>query len=295
MKLLVEFILQGQRQAMAVAAIATLSLFLAWVGAAVVALVVLRFGLVQAMSVIVAALIPATFWVYFLHDIGPLTTIVCAATLAAVLRTSRSWSTMLVCMPLVLGVFTQILMAAAPDVIAYMHALVVEFINTMQTQTAGLEQASADAEAVQRVMDRLQPPTELQLMGLYAVSQSLTVLLSLCLARWWQALAFNPGGFQQEFHQLRLSKLSALFSVLGLALLANSANYAVWAWLFVVPIVVAGFALIHGLIAQKTKGGHWIILFYLAVAIAPDKMIVLLMLLALVDSALGFRGKAAAS
>ena len=161
--------------------------------------------------------------------------------------------------------------------------------------TAGLEQASADAEAVQRVMDRLQPPTELQLMGLYAVSQSLTVLLSLCLARWWQALAFNPGGFQQEFHQLRLSKLSALFSVLGLALLANSANYAVWAWLFVVPIVVAGFALIHGLIAQKTKGGHWIILFYLAVAIAPDKMIVLLMLLALVDSALGFRGKAAAS
>lgn len=293
MKLLVEFIMQGRRQAMTVAALATFSLFLAWVGAAVVALVILRVGLTQAMSVIFAALAPAAFWAYSLHDIGPFATIICAAALAMVLRTSRSWSLTLVMIPIILGLFTLLLIALAPSFVAYMHAVAVEIITTMQAHAAELEPASADRESMQQMMDRLQPPTELQLMGLFAISQSMTVLLSLCLARWWQALAFNPGGFQQEFHQVRLSKLSAMVSVLGLVLVANVPEYAVWAWLFVVPLVVAGVALVHGLIAQHTKGGHWIILFYLAVAIAPDKLMVLLMLSALIDSAVGFRTRKA--
>ena len=274
---------------MAVAALATFSLFLAWVGAAVVALVVLRVGIAPAMSVVFAALIPATFWAYALNDVGPLTTIVCVTALAALLRTSRSWSTTLVLMPMVLGLCTLATIALAPEFVAYFHGLVLKFIAAMQASISELDPAKTDPEAMQQMMDHLKPPTELQIMGLYAVSQAMTVLFSLCLARWWQALAFNPGGFQQEFHQLKLTKLGAVLCVLGIVLVSNIQAYAVWALLFVLPMLVAGLALVHGLIAQNTKSGHWIILFYIALAFAPNQILAILTLLALVDSAVGFR------
>ena len=38
----------------------------------------------------------------------------------------------------------------------------------------------------------------------------LATVLKLFLARWWQARLYNPGGFQQAFHSLRLSPLILL-------------------------------------------------------------------------------------
>ena len=31
-------------------------------------------------------------------------------------------------------------------------------------------------------------------------AEALTILSALFIARWWQAMLYNPGGFQQEFH-----------------------------------------------------------------------------------------------
>ena len=50
--------------------------------------------------------------------------------------------------------------------------------------------------------------------GMVAAGFLLQLLLSLYLARWWQALLYNPGGFGAEFRQLRVHKA---IGVLGLA------------------------------------------------------------------------------
>jgi len=52
--------------------------------------------------------------------------------------------------------------------------------------------------------------------------------MSICLlmlARWWQAVLYNPGGFQQEFHQFKLQPAIAM--MLMVLFLAASAGVTV--------------------------------------------------------------------
>ncbi|MDA7687599.1 hypothetical protein N8793_05990, partial [Pseudomonadales bacterium] len=69
MKSLADFIMRSPLQGALVSALATASLFLAWIGAAAVALMVLRHGVNRAAIVFLAALVPAAFWM-FAGDIG---------------------------------------------------------------------------------------------------------------------------------------------------------------------------------------------------------------------------------
>ena len=108
------------------------------------------------------------------------------------------------------------------------------------------------------------------------------------VGRWWQALLYNPGGFQQEFYQLRLSRTNIFVLVAGLVLFSSIEGYHQWAWLFAIPIIIVGIALVHALVALKQLSRHWLFGFYVIfITFAP--VVPLLMMAVIADSALDFR------
>jgi hypothetical protein len=106
------------------------------------------------------------------------------------------------------------------------------------------------------------------LTGVVAAGSMLSLSLALLIARWWQAVLYNPGGFRAEFHALRFTP-GGVYPWLALAGLAWGADGAVSeiAGNLVVPgsmlFLLAGFAVLHALCAASAQGGFWLAGIYL--------------------------------
>ncbi|MGH8604529.1 MAG: DUF2232 domain-containing protein, partial [Gammaproteobacteria bacterium] len=92
--------------------------------------------------------------------------------------------------------------------------------------------------------------------GFLTMLLGLSLMLTILLARWWQALLYNPGGFQAEFHALLVPKpLAVAATALGaLALSGTVAKSSIWVDLFMVSIMVyliQGLAVIHGMVGGR--------------------------------------------
>jgi len=120
-----------------------------------------------------------------------------------------------------------------------------------------------------------------------AVYMFLAIIL-LMLSRWMQAALYNPGGFQKEFHGLRVEQQVALLLV-GLMMLANFEILIPQTWMLylVLPLMFSGLALVHAVVAARKLSSLWLAVLY-ALIVLPliANMIVLL---ALLDSWYDFR------
>ena len=284
MKSLAQFIVKSPGQSALVAGLATASLLLSWVGAAALALYALRFGLAAATPVFIVALLPAGFWA-LAGDIGPLLTLCGALGLALLLRLRSSWADLLSVLPFAMAALCLLVLVVAPDYVQGLQAMASAFVEQFQQQL--VESGSTDTELLTRLQN-MPTPGASQLMGMMALMQSTTVLVSLLLARWWQAMLFNPGGFRQEFHSLRLGRIQVLVLVACFVGLVGNEAHAFWAWVFVVPIIVAGIALVHGLVGIAGAASRWLIMFYAALLLFRPAF-GLLVALAVMDCALDFR------
>lgn len=131
------------------------------------------------------------------------------------------------------------------------------------------------------------------LNGFFALVYGLSLMLSLMLGRWWQSLAFNPGGFAAEFRQLSLPRgLLALAVALIWAgdmwdrlLLADLMMIAILLYAFV------GLAVIHGIIAVRGASRRWLIPVYLLLFLLPPQALVTLAALGAVDVFVHFRAQ----
>jgi len=126
------------------------------------------------------------------------------------------------------------------------------------------------------------------LVSLFGVMHMFLAICLLMVARWWQALLYNPGGFQQEFHQLRLQPrvaglLMALFVLASMGVTVLSG----WVLYFVLPLFFAGLALVHGLIGMKKLSRLWLLAFYMLML--NPLLAQLLTVAALIDSFYDFR------
>ncbi|WP_019529781.1 hypothetical protein [Dasania marina] len=278
MRALAEFVMKGRWQAILVAVLASTTVLFTWVGAAVVALVILRQGFKEGFTVLLWALLPSIVMVV-LGDTGPLATMLGTALLASVLRATTSWPLTLIA-AVASGVLTGLaLLAFGQAYIEEILRFVSELITQVQNQAAKGQQVAISA------------PTVVQILGLLGLGNAITVTLCLILARWWQALLYNPGGFRQEFYSLRLTPpLTVLLLVAGIALSSLGADYRFWALICVVPFMFAGFALVHGLVAKKQMNGRWLGLFYIGWFIL-DPIKLLLLLVVVVDSWFDLRGR----
>ena len=282
MRALAEFIMRGRTQAILVVAGGALLPMLFWLSAAAGSLVLLRRGLSDALGILVWALLPAIGWWWF-GEPRTLLVVVGALALALVLRTSVSWVKVLLASVLVGVVFGLVLgsLFAEPiqAVAAELHKLMPQFMGS------GWEQLSADEQA--QVLGLVVPV----LTGLMASLLQIVTLLCLVLGRYWQASLYNPGGFGEEFRALRLPVLPALLLVAGM-LLGPSLGLPMLAPLCSVPLVFAGVALVHGLVAAKRLARFWLVGLYVTLVLFMQLVYPLLMVLAIVDSLFDFRGRA---
>lgn len=135
--------------------------------------------------------------------------------------------------------------------------------------------------------------------GAIAAGSIMTVLISLLLARWWQANLYNPGGFRDEFQQLRLpAPAGYVFLVLLIAGMASSGGVQEFSVNLLMPALMvymlAGFSVIHALCSSTRAGRFWLAGIYVGLMfIAP--LILVITLVGLSDSWFNWRQRFASA
>ncbi|MGB5602651.1 MAG: hypothetical protein WBO14_09435, partial [Gammaproteobacteria bacterium] len=212
---LARFILKGYSQAALVAAsMAMLGLLLppvVWVSGAVVALVTLvnghRYGLlVTAMAAVATAVFAGLL--LSLSQVALYYVLLVWLPLVMVAVVLRQTVSLVLCLQLIAGVSLLgiiILYMLFPDFGELWRAP----LNTMADELLANSEGAIDKEQLQRVVDQIVRI----LPGFFASSFMIGTLLSLYLARWWQAAIYNPGGFGKEFRALNLGKTTALIAL----------------------------------------------------------------------------------
>lgn len=285
MRALAEFIMRGRMQAIFVVAGAAALPMLFWLSAAAGSLVLLRRGLNDALSVLVWAVIPALAWWYF-GDPRTLLVLLGSLGLALLLRSHASWVRVMVCSVGLGLLYVWALGAVFGEPIA---ALASELQKVLPDALSGAYQ-QLSVEERGRLESLLVPV----LTGLLAALLQIVTLLSLMLGRYWQAALYNPGGFGSEFRALRFPPMLAMLLLVGILLGPNlGAQLAVLTPLCSVPLVFAGLALMHGLVAQGRLPRFWLVGLYVTLVLFMQLIYPLLAVLAIVDSLFDFRGRAA--
>jgi len=256
-----------------------------WLSAAAGCLVLLRRGLNDAFGIIAWALLPALFWWYF-GDPRIFMVLVGSLGLAMVLRASESWVRVLL-VSVALGLLYAVVLGAVFR--EPIEAMSQELQKHLPAMLAGLyDQMSVEERA------RLGALIAPVLNGLIAALLQIVSVLSLIVGRYWQALLYNPGGFGREFRAVRLPLVPALVLLVCMLVGPNfGPRMAMLTPLCSVPLVFAGLALIHGLVAEKRLAKFWLVGMYITLLVFMQLTYPLLVLLAIVDSLIDFRGRRA--
>jgi hypothetical protein len=197
-----------------------------------------------------------------------------------VLRNTRSWQVAAVVL-LLGGLLSQL---SLPLQQGYL-ARVSEAVGSLQANGFALKTV-VDGEVVTANADQLIEAL-LQFYGPYQMSLMLGCML---LGRYWQALLYNPGGFREEFHNLRFDwRLMAVLLVLVGAGLYGQAPLDKWLMMFCMVPILDGLAVVHKVVAHRNMGTTWLILAYLMLFIAAPAFV----LLGFTDSVVDFRKRLA--
>lgn len=283
MRALADFIMRGRMQAtLVVVGCAALPL-LFWLSAAAACLVYLRRGMSDAFGVLVWALLPALAWWYF-GEPRTLMVLLGALGLAALLRAGWAWNRVLlasIALGLVYGVLLGVVFREPIEALA-------QALNERLPQMLGglYQQMSVEERAN---LGKLIAPV---LNGLIAALLQVVSVAALMLGRYWQAALYNPGGFGSEFRAIRIPLWPA---VLLLACMLIGPNFgpqmAMLTPLCSVPLVFAGLALMHGLVKAGKLGKFWLVGMYVTLVLFMQLIYPLLVVLAIVDSLIDFRGR----
>jgi len=296
-RFLAAYIMKGRVQAMMVAStLAFLSLLfipISIVSSATVALVTLRLGTKEGLYVLLSgcgaavvlslmlfgddqfALIRLLLWMWL-----PVWLI------AIILREGRQLSVAIEAAVLlgVVGVIGFYLYEPAP--VAFWQALLAVIVPVMmQAQT------DVPADAIKQIVDTI---AYFMTGGFAAVSVFLLVS-GLLLARWWQAVLYNPGGFKTEYLGLKGRRHLAIATLLVMALvwLATGVMKELSANILVVLFVFytfVGAAVLHCTFAVM-KGSRFMVPFLYITLFAIPHMMLLIALCGLGDSWLNLRNK----
>ncbi len=274
---LAEYALKGRRQTILVVVLCGLLPLFYFLSAAIVALVNLRKGWQEGFIAFMWALLPTFMWIY-LGNFTPIIIVLATLVLATVLRESESWQvTLLVAMGI--GFVSGLSLHLQPELLASIVQATEQMLASMQLPEGKLPGGEVFPY----------PFSDLVLSG-YGTLHMLSSVICLMLARWLQATQVNPGGFQQEFHQLRLDRriAASLMAVLLGSLLISPA-LEVWTALFTLPLILAAIALVHATVAARKLNIQWLLIFYIAFLLLFPLMLQVLLVLAVLDSWFDFR------
>lgn len=281
MQALAAYIMRGRRQAALALGLTAALPMLFWISAAGASLVLLRRGLSASLSVILWALVPAVIWAIY-GDPYVILVIGGSLLMAQILRESTSWLRVLMTSVLIGVAAAGLLSTVFAESIRQLSLMLQEAVP--QFFDEAWQQLGEDAKW--HLVELLAP----LLTGLMAAVAQLLALISLVLARYWQAALYNPGGFGQEFRAIRLPAALAGALVLCILLVPRMHPQAgVIMPLCAIPLGFAGLALVHGLVARFKMGRFPLIAFYVGLFLFMQLLFPLLVILALADSVFDFR------
>ncbi|GAB5415353.1 MAG: hypothetical protein Cons2KO_29560 [Congregibacter sp.] len=281
MRGLAEFAMGGRFRALLIAIASSGSLLFAWVGAAMVALVTLRKGQGEGFWVLLWATLPALVVAQATGDTSILAMLMGTAALAAILRGTVSLTLTALC-TVVVGLGTGMLL------LVFAEGLLAELSKVFGDFFSSLDQRSIEAGGQAL---NLSPPSQLQLAGMMGTANAALCFLCLVLGRYWQAALYNPGGFGEEFRSLVLPKAVVWgLALIALGLASIGLAYRSWGAAFLVPLTIAGFALLHARAKFRGQSSFWMGSVYTA-WIVFDAAKLALILLVLADTLVGFRAR----
>lgn len=148
---------------------------------------------------------------------------------------------------------------------------------------------------VERV-EGTEPKTDLDKLvrlapGFLAAGSLLVATVALLIGRWWQAIAYNPGGFRRDFHRLRQGR-SAAIAIAVLVLAAALSGQPVVIGLALagtLALLFQGIALVHGVVAATRQSVLWLWAFYGALLVLPLPVTLVSAVLGGVDNWMDFR------
>ena len=122
----------------------------------------------------------------------------------------------------------------------------------------------------------------------------ISLVTTLLLARWWQSLLFNPGGFRKEFYSLRLPRGLLYLTLLGLlALLLAPDNTLIGIRDSVILILILylyqGLSVIHGFIHARGLSRLWLTGMYVTFFLLPHAILLFVSCVGIVNACLGRR------
>ncbi|MEW8043532.1 MAG: DUF2232 domain-containing protein [gamma proteobacterium symbiont of Phacoides pectinatus] len=205
--------------------------------------------------------------------------------LALLLRMSRSLALSLQG-ALLLGVlFVGLQLLGSQDPVAQWRGVLEPFVESL-VQSQLIEAGQRD-ELI-GVMARWMP-------GVVSAGFLLQMMMALFVARWWQAMLYNPGGFRSEFHQLRMPRYLAIVTLGVLALQAMGTTQSLLpdylAVLLMAVWFIQGLALAHGAFSLLGSGGGWLVGIYALLLLAMPHAVSALAAAGFADAWFDFRAR----
>ena len=280
MKALAEFILRGRLQALIVALVGS---FFPLISSAAIALVSLSKGAKEGILLFLWISL-ALVLIQQAGSENPLLTAVSIASLgimvvaAIVHKVLASWQWTLLAI-----VVAAVIISLAFGIL--MGSSVTSLVAAAQDMLANVKNQEQDTQLSIEL-------TESMLLGLVATILAIGSMMSLMLARWWQAGIYNPGGFQKEFHSFTIEvKVAVLLVAIVLTgqLLPNSSQ--LWAELAALPLLVAGIALVHFTVKLFGQGKQWLAFVYVGMIMVGKPVTLILVVLGLTDSLIDLRSR----
>jgi hypothetical protein len=130
--------------------------------------------------------------------------------------------------------------------------------------------------------------------GLVAASLTINIVVGLLIGRALQAKLYNPGGFANEFQQLRLGKPAATLTI-GLMVMTILPWGKELAFLReCLPVVLAVFALqglsvVHAIVKNQQKSAFWLVAIYALLIMILPQMVVILAVIGILEQWFNFR------
>ncbi len=164
----------------------------------------------------------------------------------------------------------------------YLEPMAQRFIDS------GLIDAAQSTEVIAQLSNMM--------CGMMAVAVVLQTVFSLFVARWWQALLYNPGGFGEEFRRLRLHPAVGVLGggALALGLMPEGSVpdfVSCLGMVFLGTLFVQGLAVMHGVFKRMRSAQLWLVLTYLTLIVFMPQMTLLLIGLGLADIWVDFRAR----
>ena len=298
MKALASFIMRGRTQATLVAVVgAVLSLVippLSHLSGATIGLVTLRNGakeglfLMLALGLVMGAIGMVSSvegGLVQAYVIGMLLLSVPVLLASIVLRVTRSLGQTLSAIAVIAALLILLANIMLGDAAAWWRS-VLETVMAPMLNEADL--SSGEASDMLDGMARM-------MTGLVAAVLLYSTMINLSLARWFQGMLYNPGGFQQEFHALFLEKRVAIAAALigaGGMIFAGQGGISQDLMILVVALFsIHGLALVHGVIGITGMGRAWLFALYVGLLIVPPHIAMMLAMVGYIDSWVDIRGR----